>query len=210
MNATIIGNVETERPRPDSMSTLEHEPLSSLLFDLVTETVARRSDTPSNESAFYLISLLERLLRGDILPEKGETLAETFIAGLTEDPVCAEERLRLTGDRSLIIAGLFPERFTRRVVTTDYIKRIGTTAFRRVARISKSSALRSLFRELSARFGLFVGILEDIGETIFPRPNHHSPLELYEHWIKTESARARDALVLKGIVPVVAGSVALQ
>jgi hypothetical protein len=206
----MIGGVDSAGPRPGPRSALENEPLSSLLFDLVTSTAARRPDAPSDEAVFYLMTLLERLLRGDVLPEKGETLAETFIAGLTEDPVRAEERLRLTGDRALVIAGLFPARFTRRTVTSDYIKRIGTTSFRRVARLAKIPALRPIYRELSARFNFFVGILEDIGEAIFPRPVPRSTLDLYERWIATESVRARDALALRGIIPVAAGSVQWQ
>lgn len=111
--------------------------------------------------------------------------------------------LQRLGDVALFIGGLFGGRLQRRLVDLDYCVRMGAAAYGYLAD-SRASALGStrqtVFAELAAGFGRFVGVLAEIGAQ---RPGaSRDPLDLYALWEQCRDPRLAERLSALGLAPV--------
>jgi hypothetical protein len=161
----------------------------------------------------YVVNLLTLFARSDDLYEQTpdgvrlRPLAHMLAAAL-EAPTSPERerRLQRLGDVSLFIAGFFAHGFARRLVDVDYHVAMGGRAYGTLAQSlagSRRRVLGQVFAELATKFQPLVDALWEISDAA----RVYTPadvLRLYEIWLKTGSARARQLLgeLRVGAVPV--------
>lgn len=110
----------------------------------------------SEATESYLVFLLMQHLRDGALA--GRTLALEWLSALERAGTVRAEQLREVGDRSLLIAGLYPGLAERRRVGCDYYVRIGELAYDGAADSARRSE-RPLFAELAATVRPLVRVL---------------------------------------------------
>ncbi|GIX39946.1 MAG: hypothetical protein KatS3mg128_0995 [Silanimonas sp.] len=110
----------------------------------------------SETTESYLVFLLMQHLRDGALA--GRTLALEWLSALERVGTLRAEQLREVGDRSLLIAGLYPGLAERRRVGREYYVRIGELAYDGAADSARRSE-RPLFAELAATVRPLVRVL---------------------------------------------------
>ncbi len=118
-----------------------------------------------------------------------------------------EERelcLQRLGDLALFVSGILPHSLERSLVDVDYYIAMGASAYGylsdRGSGGARVRALRSVFVQLSRRFGDFVDLL---AETVEQGQSARAPdlIRLHDLWAKTGSRRLGRKLVELGVVP---------
>ncbi len=171
--------------------------------ELIDEAMARQHVDSSEDSAFYLVQLLDAFARPDRLHEglrthSDQPLAEIFSIALCCDGARKVELLRLSGDMSLFVLGFFPDSFKNKSVDVEYYGKLGGTAYAVAADSCRSPGGAALFDELAANFPRFVDVLNEVSESC--RVSDSSdPLWLYEKWLRTGSPRCAAMLREKGV-----------
>ncbi|MFM8332920.1 MAG: hypothetical protein ACKN9T_14645 [Candidatus Methylumidiphilus sp.] len=164
------------------------------------------------ETAYYLVNVLTHFSRtenlfaatpdGPMIPPLALLYAQ---AAVTQDMAVRQDLLRRLGDTALLIGGIFSGSLSRKAVDVDYYIGMGGSAFSYLSDMAEGAwrlrALRGVYAELSAKFQLFVDVLDAVGE----RSQLTSPqdtLRVYDLWTKTGSPRAAAKLRKLGIEPI--------
>jgi hypothetical protein len=113
---------------------------------LVREGEDRAAVRLSETTESYLVFLLMQHLRDGALA--GRTMALEWLAALERVGSARADQLREVGDRSLLIAGLYPRLAERRQLTPEYYVRLGRLAYDGAADSARRSE-RPLFAELA-------------------------------------------------------------
>jgi hypothetical protein len=188
----------TEFFREQLGSAMEHQKVSTSAF-----------------TEYYLVNLLARATRGDVLPSPEPGLDETPLAILYIRALRASrlERARLLqcmGDSALFVSGFFAASLQRKLVDLDYYRSMGGHAYGRLSREDEPLGFTaSVFSELAERFTDFADVLFEVAEATRLTDNV-SILRLYERWVQTGSRRAAALLAERGITPVAPGEGSLQ
>lgn len=161
--------------------------------ELVENAMARQGFASSELSSFYLVQLLDNFVSFDDLYMGAELDKDQTLAELLGDALQSEGRrrftlLKFTGDLALFVSGFFSDSIARRRVGLDYYVRMGGYAYGRAARLSPSDAAEVYF-ELSAKFGRFVDVLNEVSEES-ALSEVGGILRLYEKWLQTGSKRS--------------------
>lgn len=140
-------------------SILSAPAATSLWRDMVREAAQRAKVSLDEELESYLVFVLMRHL-GDVgLAERA--LALQYLDALLMQGRLREEALRETGDRCLLIAGLFPEQALHRNVSLAYFLDLGVSAYRAEAEHVRS-ALSTLYQHLATAFTSLVRALVEL------------------------------------------------
>lgn len=132
---------------------------TSLWCDVVREAARRARVELDEELESYLVFVLMRHL-GDVgLGERA--LALQYLDALLMQGRLREDALRDTGDRCLLIAGLFPEQAQRRNVSLGYFLELGVAAYRAEAEHVRA-ALSTLYKHLATAFTSLVRALVEL------------------------------------------------
>lgn len=186
------------------MDNVLHSQTPAEYFKEVVEKVMERQGFRSSElSAFYLVQLLDdfvaldrRFAEVDVEPDT--TLAELLCGAIASPGEGRFARLKLTGDVALFISGFFSDSVARKRLELDYYMRMGGYAYGRAARLSPGEAA-SVFYELSAKFGRFVDVLNEVSEES-AITDAGGILRLYERWLQSGSKRSEKRLRQEGIL----------
>lgn len=186
------------------MDNFLHSETTVEYFKEVVEKVMQRQGFRSSElSSFYLVQLLDdfvaldrRYAQADV--EKDTTLAELLCDAISSPGERRFARFKLLGDVALFVSGFFSDSIARRRVELDYYTRMGGYAYGHAARLSPTDAA-SVFYELSAKFGRFVDVLNEVSEESAVA-DAAGILRLYERWLQTGSKSSRDRLRQEGIL----------
>lgn len=112
--------------------------------------------------------------------------------------------LQRLGDLALFVSGILPHSLERSLVDVDYYIAMGASAYGylsdRGSGGARVRALRSVFLQLSRRFGDFVDLLAEAVEQ-GQSPRTPDPMRLHDLWSKTGSRRLGRKLVELGVVP---------
>lgn len=180
--------------------------LQEYFRDHVRRAIVNQHIELTEDSEFYIVNLLTELKKTEKLFHTVEgRLDETPLALLLEKAVHGDSSTRIhylkfLGDTSLFVAGIFPERATRRFQTLDYYIRMGGGAYLTLA----SSMLgqrnfAEVFEEMGCKFRNLVSLLNEVG-TSGRGQNDLDLLECYERFLATGDARLREILHQAGII----------
>lgn len=185
--------------------------ISSFFGELVSTAIRERGVTTSPASEHYLVGLLVDCAQPgakalDVVGADSITLM--LARALEENGPVRFERLRLLGDGLLYVSGFFGQHLERRGLEPDYVCDLGSTAYGRAAsmlrRRGSADGGPDVLAELSVNFDTFVQVTSDVSEQLSALSvrDHSSLLEVYERWLKTESATLADLLLAQGLLPV--------
>ncbi len=140
-------------------SILTENAPTALWLDLVRESAQRAGVTLDEELESHLVFVLMRHLGDAGLGAR--VLALDYLEALLAQGSQRTRALRETGDRCLLIAGLFPEQAQRRRVSPGYFLDLGITAYTAEAELV-GKALAALYRHLAAAFTALVRALVEL------------------------------------------------
>ncbi len=155
----------------------------------------------------YLIHLLKHYLdsknlftpfRDDAAEKPPETLAEMYLLAVNSQSPKNREIMKILADRTLYLSGFFGDSLHRKVIDIDYYADIGSAAYSNLAAWTKEDTVSSIYKTFSMRFFDYVEILSYISEKSSIQTDQNV-LRLYERYIKTGSAQAREKLTAMGI-----------
>lgn len=185
--------------------------IQAFFQDKVANAAQNQRLEASQDTLHYVVNLLTTFTHSQELFET--TPDGTMIrplAAFYADALAAkthEERhhaLKRLGDIALFIAGVFADSLNRKLVDVDYYIAMGGNAYGFLSEtVQKSLRWRlhgPVFDELSAKFGHFVDLLDEVSEHAHFR-NHGDIMRLYEVWMRTGSERALGKLRRLGIEP---------
>lgn len=142
------------------MTAILHDRTPTALWQgLVHEAQARADARLDEELESYLVFVLMRHLGDAEL--NARALALDYLDALSRRGALREQALRETGDRCLLIAGLYPEQAARRRVSLSYFLDLGSAAYAAEAEQPRS-ALAALYRHLAEAFARLVRALVEL------------------------------------------------
>ncbi len=148
----------------------------------------------------YLVSVLEFYLDArNLFDEQNPTLAEMYLkASQAENPE-RKEILKKLADRSLYISGFFADSLDRKIVDIDYYVQMGGAAYESLSHCVREDQQAFVYSVFSKRFLEFVEVLNIVSE----QSKLHSDqniLRLYDRYLKTGSALAKEKLLELGVM----------
>ncbi len=179
---------------------LVHETSMEYFRGLVLGALERQRVSSSEETTFYLVSLLDGFVRPTAIAGEGDDrpLAIRLAEALQTGGSAQREGLRRVGDLSLFTSGFFADSFSRAIVDIDYYIALGGYAYGSLSHDYTRDA--AVFGELAEKFSRYVDVLADVCEHTTLSSNTDL-LRLYEKWLRTGSRREGERLVARGIVP---------
>ncbi|PIR20852.1 MAG: hypothetical protein COV45_04660 [Deltaproteobacteria bacterium CG11_big_fil_rev_8_21_14_0_20_47_16] len=187
---------------------VENSSLLSFFRDLVRRAIVKHKISLTEDSEFYIVNLLSELKKTDKAFDcVGGQPEDTPLALLLEravhgDTATRVRTLKFLGDNALFVAGIFPERATRRFKTLDYYIRMGGGAYLTLASsMPGQRGFSEVFEEMGIKFRHLVDVVNDVGKA-GRNLTDINLLECYERFLATGDQRLRDVLVQEGILPV--------
>lgn len=172
--------------------------------ELVDGALCEQHLEPSDDSAYYLVRLLESFVSPQGLHAHHGVPPECALGELFCHAVQAEgtERFllfQLTGDLALFLSGFFPDSLERNQVSARYYHRLGASAYSQAAGCCRPRSTAPLFEELAESFAPFMGVLNQVSERCL-LIDTRSLLQLYERWAVSRSSVDAERLQRHGIV----------
>lgn len=184
--------------------------LTEYFREELQDALAHQRVAVEDQTAHYVVNLLALFARAEELHagmREGRQWSPLalMLSQALEAPTIVERHhaLQRLGDVSLFIAGFFAHGFARRLVDIDYHIAMGGRAYSTLADSlahSRQRVLAQVFAELAAKFHLLVDALGEISDSARVW-SQRDVLRLYEMWLKTGSARARNLLGQLGVTP---------
>ena len=190
--------------------------LRELFRDLLTDVTRRQRVALDESTEFYLVNLLSEFVDATKLFSEVDGHAEHEPLALLYHRALQQARderirtLRRLGDVSLYRAGFFSPSLRSSAVGPDYYIQMGEAAYGQVARLqsySRASGTHGppvsaeVYRELEAKFGRLVEVLEEISARNLVSQGPQGSLHVYEAWTRTGSERLQRVLMDAGVLP---------
>lgn len=178
---------------------------------VVIDSLQKRKLKASASVTSYLVSVLEYHLDSRNLfdsdteaassaeTSSSPTMAELFMRAQMADSLSRIGMLKKLADRALYVSGFFSDSFNRKLIDVDYYAEIGGAAYARLATDVKVDTLAHTYKIFSRQFVEFAEVLETISQAGGIK-NNESILRLYEKYVKTGSAMAKEKLMEFGIL----------
>jgi len=190
---------------------LEQKTLVEYFREGIQRACERQGISLQESTEFYVVNLLSEFLDIEKLfgDENGELVDDALatIFGRALEATDSIERFRLmkiVGDRSLYLAGFFPDSLRRKIIDVDYYMNLGGVAYSSVSAIAdrdRARPMSGVFTELSDKFEPLVELISEVSEEAGCTSNEDL-LRLYERWLHTGSERLSGRLTELGILPV--------
>jgi hypothetical protein len=189
------------------MTIVAAQSVASFFHEAVEDSIKAQGVDATEGATRYLVALLADYAHPD--PRAGEALDRPLTLLFDEALRASDagerfERLRTLGDGVLYGCGFFGDHFESRGVDPKYLQGLGTRAYGAASGILRSGPEGcDLFRELSEKFGVFVGVLADVADATVAMgaDSTRGLLKAYERWLKTGSERLAGVLASRGVVP---------
>ena len=195
----------------EALGVVASSDVRSYFLDSVERAMQSLRVRAGADTVTYVVNLLALYARSEELYEhtpSGPDLRP--LAFMYQDALEATTRaqrqaaLRRLGDVALFIGGFFAQSFVRKLVDVDYYIAMGGTAYAELSDSLRSRArtlgFATVFEELARKFPGFVDVLAEVSASA-QTSSDTDILRLYEIWLRTGSARARNRLVGLGVVP---------
>ncbi|MDX8411890.1 MAG: hypothetical protein R8K46_08515 [Mariprofundaceae bacterium] len=169
--------------------------------ELVREAAALRDRRLDEDMESYLVFMLMRFTnKPDAIHA---AMGEQYLAAQARLGAGRLDGLRQTGDRCLLLCGLFPEQAKRRMVKVSYFVRIGRSCYEQLADRLKTGEA-ALFAQLSETYVGLMDLLQGVRANGEGRPCL-DPIRAFELWSDTGSRYAYETLTSGGGVPMRGG-----
>ena len=182
--------------------------LTEYFRDALQGALAHQHLSVKDQTEQYVVNMLtlfaraEHLYAGVPSGPRMPPLVNLFANAVEATTAAERERaLQRLGDISLFIAGFFAHGFARRLVDIDYHIAMGGRAYGTLAESlarGRRRVLAAVYAELAAKFQPLVDALGEISDAARTY-TQGDVLRLYEIWLRTGSARARDLLAQLGV-----------
>jgi hypothetical protein len=170
--------------------------------ELVRDAAAWRGHSLDEDLESYLLFMLMRFT--SVPDAVHDAVGRQFLEAQALFGAERLEHLRLTGDRCLLLCGLFPEQAKRRLVKVSYFVRIGRSCYCELADRLKAGE-SELFAQLSEAYVALMDLLQGVRANGDGRPCL-DPICAFEQWSDTGSRYAYEVLTSGGGVPMRAGA----
>jgi hypothetical protein len=163
--------------------------------DALDKAIQNQRIDISDEASFYIMSLLLSAMK--INPHASDkSLAEKYMVAQGKEQ---SEELKIVGDYSLMIAGIWWQSLLRKSVDVDYYINIGSKSYQKASEVAPKR-LGDLFEELSENFVNFTNLLMEATKSISEaNMTNHDILRMYEVWLRTHNAFIEQRLRSLGI-----------
>lgn len=157
---------------------------------LITEASRHNLVQLTEEVESYLVFLLIRFVTQ---PEiAGSILGKEYLESAhQQSPAVQEIKLQEVGDKSLLMAGLFPSRSQRKLVKISYFVNLGINAYSTISQLSSRKSIQDLYAHLSEAFVSMMDVLQATREI---EAEHYTQLNLIEACELWQDTRSRYAL----------------
>ncbi|MGA1862113.1 hypothetical protein OWM07_04455 [Deferribacter thermophilus] len=183
--------------------------LDELFYELIESAEKSISKTLSEYSKIYILNLLKKLtysnelLNNEILKEKA--IAEIFMEAFHQNIFEKIRLLKLAGDFSLLLSGLYPDSIKNKLVSIDYYIKMGKSSYKELAntygQYRSKLELMQLYLELKREFYKLVEILTEIADNI-NFINKDDLLYIKQNWEKTNIKKYKEILDKNKIIPI--------
>lgn len=146
----------------------------------------------------YLVDVLQFHMSTANIHVSG-TFAEMLLRANQAERTVRYELLKKLGDTSLYISGFFGDSLKRKIIDIDYYAQIGGIAYGRLATDCDASLQAQVFRDFSERFLDYVDVLTYVSQSTAVQSNQ-DVLRIYERYVVTGSALAKEQLIEMGIL----------
>ena len=185
------------------------EPIDSMLYDLVKNSLERQSVQAEEMTECYLVGLLGAFLRCE--PEQfSRALGVEMVEAASLEPALRYLRLKDLADTTLFLSGIFIDHIEAMLPATDYFFDIGSSAYLDLVALEERHShhgpgLSQAYKDLGRRFEEFSGVLASIADRRLWHSNQRL-LGLYRRWVSGGEARLERRLLALGLIPVRDGS----
>ncbi len=156
---------------------------------------------PPQNCYIYLVDLLNQSVTQNEPLFLDEMLSVKILSAQNESIAERKRILRLVGDHSLCLSGLFSSSLKRKVVDVDFYEGMGRLAFDQLSSSHQDKSGVELFSLLSQHFSQIVSLLSCLGDTLFYQYKQDI-LRLHDLYGKTQSKYALKKLIELGQIPV--------
>jgi hypothetical protein len=184
-----------------------HPSVTEFFHGAVTDSLSSLKIEASEPTEFYLVNLLVEFTKSNKVDESPIALKMAQISNASPDEKV--RGLKEIGDTSLYMSGFFADALNRRLVDVNYYIAMGGSAYGQLATLvsltrgGQSQLFREVYQELSARFGLFVDVLQQIRRSTamgVGAVSGANVVRLYEEWVKTGSEWLEKKLRESGVI----------
>ncbi|MEF3254826.1 MAG: hypothetical protein K6348_04590 [Deferribacterales bacterium] len=191
--------------------------LDEIFYDAVDEKEKALKIKLDEYSKLYIVNLLKNLVDNRNFFFNKEIdhnrLGISYMESMHENLFIKVKHLKIIGDLCLVFAGLFPDRYNRKLIDIDYLIRIGEfsfyTLYKIYDRMESLSGLKTLYYSIYLNILKIVGILIEIGRN-FKFIDESNILKIYERWEKTGISSFYKILRDNNILPVKQNVLKLQ
>jgi len=191
------------------MSILMTSDVEGFFADAVGEAVQARKVQVSGKTRSYLVGLLAGVASKGMDQQALRRPVTWQLREALEAPASERfERLKVLGDNTLYLSGLFQDHLEAHGVDVGYVSSVGATAYRSAgAMLRQPDQGDDLFDELSSKFRLLVEALHEVADALFAgsATGPEGVLKLYDRWQKTGSERLSRELIARGLMPMRGG-----
>ena len=184
-------------------ATLLNDPIGSVLYDLVHDALATQRVKVSEDTQYYLTSLLSAFLRTNS-ERFSRVLGVELLKADDLEPARRYAKLKDIADTSLFLAGIFLDHLEAQLPATDYYFEVGSTAYLKLGSGDERHPLVEPFvdtyRDLGKRFEQFVRVLSAMADAELFASNSRV-LGLYERWLRCGTSRDAHRLIALGLIP---------
>jgi len=182
---------------------LVNDPIGAVLYDLVRDALVTNRVEVSEDTEYYLASMLSAFLRSD--PERfSVALGVELLRTAYLEPTRKYAKLKEVADTSLFLSGIFLDHLEAQLPTTDYFFEIGSNAYLQLGTGNERHPLVEPFvdtyRDLGRRFEQFVHALAAMADAELFASNSRV-VGLYERWLKSGTSRDAHRLIALGVIP---------
>ena len=182
---------------------LLNDPIGSVLYDLVHDALATQRVKVTEDTEYYLTSLLSAFLRTNS-ERFSRVLGVELLKADDLEPARRYAKLKDIADTSLFLAGIFLDHLEAQLPTTDYYFEVGSTAYLKLGSGDERHPLVEPFvdtyRDLGLRFEQFVRALSAMADQELFASNSRV-VGLYERWLRCGTSRDAHRLIALGLIP---------
>lgn len=183
---------------------------SDFFHEMVEDAFVSRKVKSDSHTKNYIVNLLEfylsaeNLFEREVVDEAGkrkpQTLAELYLTAVNAEFNQKIDLLKKLGDRALYVSGFFGDSFTRKIIDVDYYVNMGGNAYYQLSfSLEKKDPLKKVYSQFSQHFSDYVEVLTYISHKSMVS-NNQSVLRLYDSYLRTGSALAKEKLHEMGII----------